>query len=139
MENQVNTVLGDKKVCALIVEDNVAFRLALKNLLSSRFPSIAIEEAGDAQEAYQKIELFPPDFIFMDIKLPGQSGIELTKEIKNIHPDLIIIILTAHDLPEYKQASRQSGANYFVAKGSSATNDILTIVDSILMNLKPHS
>ena len=139
MKNHINTILGNKKVCALIVEDNATFRLALKNLLSSRFPSISIEEAGDAREALQKIEAFPPDFIFMDIKLPGQSGIELTKEIKDIYPNLIIIILTAHDLPEYKQASRQSGANYFIAKGSTAKNDILTIVESVLMDLRSNN
>ena len=57
-----------------------------------------IEEAQDATDALQKIKTFLPDVIFMDIRLPGKNGLELTQRIKTSHPEIAIIILTVYDL-----------------------------------------
>jgi len=116
----------------LIVEDSVFYRQLLKEALHSRFPKMDISEATDGEEAFQKIEAHLPDLIFMDIKLPGESGLDLTKKIKSKHPNIIIIILTAYDIPEYREAVYQYKANYFLSKGSASKEDILTLVDSIL-------
>ncbi len=120
----------------LVVEDNAAFRQTLRNLLSSRFPFIALEEAEDGKEALQKIEGFLPDLIFMDIKLPGENGLELTKKIKRSYPETIVIILTGYDLPEYRKAASRNGASYFLSKGLSTADEISTLVESILSDLK---
>ena len=50
----------------------------------------------------------------MDIRLPGENGLELTKRIKMNYPDIIMVILTNYDLPEYREAARESMADYFV-------------------------
>ena len=71
-----------------------------------------------------------PDIVFMDIQLPGENGLELTKKIKMIYPDVTVIILTGYDLPEYRQAARQSEADHFVSKDSQPS-DILDLVESI--------
>jgi DNA-binding NarL/FixJ family response regulator len=68
----------------------------------------------------------------MDIKLPGESGLELTKKIKAKHPNIIIIILTSYDTPEYREAAEQAKADYFLAKGLSTKNGILGLVESIV-------
>jgi len=78
-----------------------------------------IEEKPDGENLLNKIDSFHPKIVFMDIRLPGENGLELTKKIKKNYPDIIIIILTSHDLPEYRQAARESMADYFVPKGSS--------------------
>ena len=116
----------------LIVEDSAFYRQLLKEALHSRFPSMDIFEATDGEEALQKIETLLPDLIFMDIKLPGESGLEVTKKIKTQYPDIIIIILTAYDIPEYREAAYQYKANYFLSKGSASKEDILALVESIL-------
>jgi two-component system response regulator YesN len=116
----------------LIVEDSVFYRQLLKEALHSRFPKMDISEATDGEEALQKIETLLPDLILMDIKLPGESGLELTKKIKTQYPNIIIIILTAYDIPEYREAAYQYKANYFLSKGSASKEDILTLVNSIL-------
>jgi DNA-binding NarL/FixJ family response regulator len=69
----------------------------------------------------------------MDIKLPGENGLELTRKIKADYPETIIIILTSHDLPEYREAATRSKANYFLSKGSIATDEIFKLVESILL------
>jgi CheY-like chemotaxis protein len=116
----------------LIVEDSAIFRKLLKETLHSRFPSVELFEAADGWEALQRIEASVPDLIFMDIKLPGESGLDLTKKIKNQYPQIIIIILTAYDVPEYREAAVQAKGNYFLSKGSASKENILELVDSIL-------
>jgi len=116
----------------LIVEDNDTFRHTLRNLLHSRFPAMGFEEARDGREALQKTKDFLPNLIFMDINLPGESGLELTQQIKGEFPETIIILLTNYDFREYRVAGYESGANYFLGKGSSTAEEILELVDSIL-------
>jgi DNA-binding NarL/FixJ family response regulator len=116
----------------LIVEDNASFRNTLLDILSAQFPSIAIEEAADGKEALQKVDSFQPHLIFMDIRLPGENGLLLTQKIKTKYPEVVIIILTSYDLPEYREAAYRYGANYFIVKGSSTNQEILALVESIL-------
>lgn len=117
---------------ALIVEDSDFYRQLLKDALHSQFPSIDILEAPTGKEALQKVESLNPDLIFMDIKLPDESGLELTKKIKTKYPNIILIILTAYDIPEYREAAYKYKADYFLAKGTTSKENILTLVDSIL-------
>jgi DNA-binding NarL/FixJ family response regulator len=120
---------------ALLVEDSTIFRKLLKEILHSGFPSLEISEAGDGEEAMQIINAHPPDLIFMDIKLPGENGLDLTAKIKAKYPDLIVIILTSYDTTEYREAAVQAKANYFLSKGSSNKEGISTLVESILAGL----
>ncbi len=114
----------------LIVEDNFTFRQMLKEILSSRFPTMEIAEEPDGSNLLGKIDSFHPRIVFMDIRLPGENGLELTKKIKLNYPDIIVVIITSYDLPEYRQAARESKADYFVTK-DSPTQDFLTLVESI--------
>jgi DNA-binding NarL/FixJ family response regulator len=116
----------------LIVEDNVVFRESFREVLRIRFSHMVVDEAADGEEALQKVDTLQPDLIFMDIELPGENGLELTKKIKRHYPAIVIIILTNYDLPEYREAADQYGANHFISKSSSSRDDILTLVESIL-------
>jgi DNA-binding NarL/FixJ family response regulator len=116
----------------LIIEDSTFFRQLLKETLRSRFPSMAIVEAMDAADAWQKFETHKPDLIFMDIKLPGENGLSLTKKIKARFPEVVIIVLTSYDLPEYREAASNIGADHFLSKGSTTKENILSLVESIL-------
>ena len=119
----------------LIVEDNATFRQTILGLLKLRFPTLIFEEATNGEEALQKIRDFIPDLLFMDISLPGESGLNLLKEIKDAFPELIIIILTSYDFPEYQQVAKQNGASHFLSKSSTSAEEILVLVDSILCDL----
>ena len=118
----------------LIVEDNATFRQSLKATLETEFPLMVIEEAEDGKEAMERVTTFRPDLIFMDIKLPGETGLDLTKRIKTNDTSIVVIILTSYDLPEYREAAQQYGADYFVSKGSSTREEILELVRSLSSN-----
>ncbi len=117
----------------MLVEDSTSFRQLVKDDLQDQFPSMDIIEAADGVEAFQKIDSHPPNLIFMDIQLPGENGLALTRKIKAGYPDIIIIILTSHDLPEYREAAIWNKADYFFSKGSRAADEIFKLVKSILL------
>lgn len=125
-----------KKIKTLIIEDNANFRKTIKEILISKFPSIFIAQAADGREAFLKIDKHQPDLIFMDIELHGTSGLVLTKEIKKIYPHTVIIILTHHDLPEYREAAYQNGAQYFLSKESTKADEIVELVEAILADVE---
>ncbi len=115
----------------LIVEDSTLFRQLLKEMLHDRFPSVEIYQAIDGEEALVQIEALRPQLIFMDFRLPGENGLELTKKVKARYPNIIVVILTSYDLPEYREASWRY-ADYFFAKDSSTMENIFTLVKSVL-------
>jgi DNA-binding NarL/FixJ family response regulator len=118
----------------LIVEDNASFRQYFKENLQIRFPSMVIEEVGDGNEVLPKVDVLSPALIFMDIRLPGENGLQLTKKIKKNHSDIKIVILTSYDLPEYREAAFQYGANSFMTKDSLNWGEIDTLIKSISSN-----
>ena len=120
--------IGGFKV--LIVEDSTLFRQLLRETLHERFPSTEIHEAVDGEAALREVETSHPDLILMDIRLPGENGIEVTKKVKARYPDIIVIILTGYDLPEYREFSCQY-ADYFFSKDSSTAENIFTLIESI--------
>ncbi len=69
----------------------------------------------------------------MDIELPGENGLKLTRKIKADHPDIIISILTSHHLPEYREATTRCKANYYLSKDSIITDELFILVESILL------
>ena len=95
------------------------------NITESRL----VLEAANGDEAVQKIKMFPPDAVFTDLRLPGENGLELTKKIKAQYPNIVVVIITNYDLPEYREAAYQSKADHFLPKDS-----FLKMINSILPN-----
>jgi DNA-binding NarL/FixJ family response regulator len=115
----------------LIVEDNKIFREALKKRLDDNFQSIVVEEAASSEEALQQIDRGSLHLIFMDIRLPGMNGLQLTQKVKKDSPDIRIAILTDYDLPEYREAAKQFGADSFFVKSSFKWDEVRALVRSI--------
>jgi DNA-binding NarL/FixJ family response regulator len=128
---------GVTMVRILIVKDNASFRQSLKDILHLQFPLMMLEEAADGNEALKKVDTFLPDLIFMDINLPGENVLLLTRKIKKDHPEIIISILISYDFPEYREAAFKCGANCFIAKGS--WKEIEALVKSISSDLGNHT
>jgi YesN/AraC family two-component response regulator len=116
----------------LLVEDDERFRTVLKEDLIDSFPSVTVEEASDGKEAMEKTNSFCPQLIFMDIRLPGESGLQLARRIKTKWPDIRVAMLTSYDSPEYRQAAMEHGASHYIVKGGSEGNKIRELVESLL-------
>ena len=121
----------------LIVDDSTTFRETFKEALCRQFPSMLVKEVVDGIEALKNIEMQSPDLIFMDIRLPDGNGLELTAKIKARHPEIAVVVLTAYDLPEYREAAYRGGADGFVPKSSLNMADIAALIESIFSNRGP--
>ena len=95
---------SDEKFKLLIVEDHSAQRKSIRELLLGLFPFMVVMEAEDGKGALLSVDTEIPDLIFMDIKLPDGNGLDLTRVIKKEHPKTSIVIITNHNLPEYRPA-----------------------------------
>jgi DNA-binding NarL/FixJ family response regulator len=114
----------------MLVEDNAAFRSMVRDELLSRFPSMKVIEASDGEEAFNGLASNPTDLIFMDISLPGENGIMLTKEIKADNQNPAVVMLSGYDGDEYRRAALQSGANGFIGKDSVGLAEKISTVVS---------
>jgi DNA-binding NarL/FixJ family response regulator len=100
-----------------IVEDDEAMRIILKRLLKRNFSSItAIGESSSADKAIKEIPSFAPDVVLVDISLPGMDGIELIPKLRQQCHNTGILVLTGHEIDQYKQVALNAGANGIVSK-----------------------
>ena len=116
----------------LIVEDNRSFREALGADLQAHFPNLTLLKAAGVQEALATVDSMQPDLIFTDVRLRNGNGLDFSRSIRAAGNKSVIIVLTSHDLPEYREAAFSSGADHFMVKGSVDINDIFAVVESIL-------
>jgi len=111
--------MGDKKKI-LLVDDHPLFRAGLKSLLVDNHSFQIIGEAGDGQEAIRLTKTLKPDLVLMDISLPDKSGIEITRELKNLFPEILIMIVSMHAKIDFITEAFRAGALGYVIKESAA-------------------
>ena len=112
----------------LIVDDLALFRQMIKDTLLSAFPDVTVTEAGNSRTAMDRIDASCPDIVFMDIVLPDENGLILTRKIKAACPAAKVIVLTNHDTEEHREAAREYGVDHFLAKSSVSPKDIEDVV-----------
>ena len=116
----------------LIVEDNALFRHALHGALQAHFPLALCEEAEDSCEAQRIADEFHPDLVFVDIRLPDESGLEFTRRFKASAAAASVIVLTSYDSLDYQREAKSCGADHFLVKGQCRHSDIVALVESIM-------
>ena len=73
-------------------------------------------DAGDAQEALEKIASLKPDLVLTDITLPGKNGLELIKDIQAQHPGVLVLVLSMHDETLYVERVLRAGGRGYIMK-----------------------
>jgi len=105
-----------RKIKLLLVEDHVVVREGTRQLLENERDMEVIGEAGDGEEAVRLVKQLKPDVIIMDVSMPKLSGLEATKQIKEMSPSSIVLILTGYDYDEYIFSLLESGAAGYLLK-----------------------
>lgn len=105
-----------KRLRILLVDDHEVVRLGLKTLLERHPDFEVVAEAGTAAEAVAKALAFQPDVVVMDIRLPGESGIDACRQITEKLPDAKVIMLTSYAEDEMLFAAIRAGAAGYVLK-----------------------
>jgi len=84
-----------KKTRILLVDDHRIVRMGLRTILNDHAEMEVVGEAGNAAEALREVERLRPDVVLMDIRLPGESGIEATSQITKRYPQSKVVMLTS--------------------------------------------
>lgn len=103
----------------LIADDHAILRAGLKHLLSE-YPDILVAgEAGNGQEVLAKVRDEKWDVLLLDMTMPGKSGIELIKQVKQLVPKLPILILSMHKEDLYAVRALKAGAAGYLCKDNA--------------------
>jgi DNA-binding NarL/FixJ family response regulator len=120
----------------LLVDDSREFLRAASQFLSGDSGINIIGKCLSTKEALEQLGNLNPDLILMDLAMPEINGLEATQLIKNRPNAPRIIILTMHDTPEYRQASKAVSADGFVAKSDFGLELVPMIKDIFQDQLK---
>jgi DNA-binding NarL/FixJ family response regulator len=121
------------KLKTMIVDDHPVVREGLKQLLEVDGEIQVIAEAGNGLECLRQLDKHSPDLIFMDVRMPGISGIETTRLIHQKYPRIKIIMLTIYDDDQYVTGAIQAGANGYVLK-KVLRDELIQIIHLVMGN-----
>lgn len=102
----------------LIADDHAIIRKGLKQLIMEEYPTAEIEETGDVESLIKLIVKSKWDLVICDISMPGRSGLEALTQIKEISPDLPVLMMSMHPEEQYALRVFKSGAVGFLSKDS---------------------
>ncbi len=122
----------------LLVENNLNYRSILKDALLNKFVDLETKEDSGENGTLNTVNAYDPDLVIMDIDLNCElNGLELTKLIKTEHPEMVVVILSQYDIPEYRLVAQQNGADFFLSK-SSSLESIFDYVGSVIERKHEH-
>jgi DNA-binding NarL/FixJ family response regulator len=105
----------------LIADDHTIMREGLKRILEGIDDIEVIGEAIDGHDTLEKAKTLQFDVLLMDLSMPGRSGVDLIRQIRDDFPKLPILILTMHEEEQYAVRAIRAGANGYLTKESAGT------------------
>jgi len=117
----------------VLVDDHAVVRMGLRMLLEGEAGIEIVGEADRARKAIDLVKELRPDVILMDIGLPDMSGIEATRIIKDLAPEIAVVALTIHEDEAYFFKMLQAGAIGYVPK-KAAPEELLRAITAAAAN-----
>jgi len=105
-----------KKTRVLVVDDHPMTRAGLIHVINHQPDLIVCGEAESAAQALDILDSSQPDLLLIDITLPGKSGLELIKDVKAMHPELLMLVVSMHDESLYADRVLRAGARGYITK-----------------------
>lgn len=104
------------KIKIVIVDDHEVVRLGLTSLFAQYPQFMVVGEAGSGAEALAKTGILAPDVVIMDIRMPGEDGIEICRELVERFPDVQVVMLTSYDDEDLIMEAIMAGAKGYILK-----------------------
>jgi two-component system, NarL family, invasion response regulator UvrY len=111
----------------LIADDHELLRRGLKGILAEAFPKLQVLEAGDARQALAAVEKQSCDAVLLDINMPGRNGLEVLQDLKRLHPQMPVVMLSAFPERDYAVRAFKLGASGYVSKQSASAELLLAL------------
>jgi DNA-binding NarL/FixJ family response regulator len=112
-----------ENIRVLIVDDHPIVRQGVRSVLANHADIEVVGEADCSVSLFANIVALNPHIILLDIRMPGQNGIEITQRLKREYPDVKVILLTTYDNEEFLFGALRAGAEGYLLK--SASNEVL--------------
>ena len=122
-------IMANQKT-TLIVDDHPLFREGVKTLVEHTPHFKVVGEAGNGEEALALAKALKPDLVLMDLSLPDQSGIEVTRQVRTFLPDTRVVIVSMHSKVDLVTKAFQAGATGYVVK-ESATEKLVECMKAV--------
>lgn len=119
----------------LIADDHTIFREGLKHILTEYPDMIVADEARNGREVLDKIWNNDYDMVLLDISMPGMTGLEALKQLKNDKPKLPVLVLSMHPEEQYAVRALRAGASGYLTK-ESAPDELMTAIRKISQGRK---
>jgi two-component system, NarL family, invasion response regulator UvrY len=120
----------------LIADDHTVVRKGLRQILAEEFPHAAIEEVANAEDLIKKVITDAQwDVIISDLSMPGKSGLDALQQIKQLYPQLPVLILSIHPEEQYAIRVLKAGASGYLSK-DTAPEELVTAVKRVLLGKK---
>ncbi len=100
----------------MLADDHVLVRKGIIKIIQEQKDLAVIGEAGDGVELLELLSKEIPDLVILDISMPRMRGLEATKKIKELHPEVKVLILTMHRDQEYLHRAMSDGADGYILK-----------------------
>jgi DNA-binding NarL/FixJ family response regulator len=120
--------VATRPVRLMIVDDQSLFRAGLVRLLDEDPRVEVVGQAGDGLEAVKQAAKLKPDVILMDLKMPGQDGIEATRQINEADPTINVVVLTTFETDSQVIQALKAGARGYVLKDSTPDAIVSSII-----------
>jgi len=111
----------------LVADDHEVVRKGLVKVLAETLQPIKVDEASNGQEAMSKIWKGGYDLVVLDMKMPGKSGLDVLKEIKQHQPKLPVVILSMHPEEQFAIRAMRAGASGYLTKECAGEELVLAI------------
>jgi DNA-binding NarL/FixJ family response regulator len=113
---------SEAKIRVLLVDDHAGMRDALRTFINSEPDLAVVAEAASGHSALDEFRRATPDVVLMDGSMPGKSGIEVTRELRQFQPAVRVIGLTLYESSTYLEDMIAAGAKGYVLKTGTPTN-----------------
>jgi DNA-binding NarL/FixJ family response regulator len=104
------------KIKILIADDHAVVREGTRQILEQEEDLEVVAEAGDGEEALELTAKTSPDVALVDISMPKLDGIETTKRLKTLYPNIAVLILSAYDDDQFVFSLLEAGAAGYLLK-----------------------
>jgi DNA-binding NarL/FixJ family response regulator len=115
------------KIRLTLIDDNVLFRRGLASLLTQQADLTIVEESCSSKEVVQSCIKAEPDVVVMDLRLSGNSGLDIAAQIKHKQAQIKCLILTASRTEEYVRTALRMGIDGYVLKDASLEELLIAI------------
>jgi DNA-binding NarL/FixJ family response regulator len=116
----MNTVNVDKvadKIKVMVVDDHPLMRVGVASIVNARSDMTVVAQAGTGEEAVTLFFKHKPDVTLMDLRLPGMSGVDSIRSIRETHPRARFVVLTTYEGDADIHRALEAGAQGYVIKG----------------------